>query len=169
MILKNGQHSQFERDVLPEFIRQLPLVWRQGSERFVPCASWRRCRFQGRGAPQFWFVEVSLNDGAPETYALPVQISSGETARAIAQATPEAVIARFVGAEETILHDAIYDAAFRDQLFPIIGERQALKGKSGELLGAPGKTLQADGNVPRPISLPPNRAIRRCCSKTNTS
>ena len=32
----------------------------------------------GEGSAHFWFLEVTYTDGAPETYALPVQIASGE-------------------------------------------------------------------------------------------
>ncbi len=76
------------------------------------------------------------------------KIAIGEPAHAIAQAAPQAVIARFAGAEEAILHDAIWDAAFREQLFRAITQRQNLEGKSGELLGVPGSALPAGDKVP---------------------
>lgn len=147
VILKNGQHSRFEREVLPEFIRHCR--WFGAKARTIRALRIvEEVPISGEGGAQVWFVEVSLNDGAPETYALPVRISSGEGARAVAQATPEAIIARFAGLEEAVLYDATYDSAFRDQLFRIIGERLGLKGRSGELLGVPGKTLRMEEKVP---------------------
>ena len=116
--------------------------------RFAQLRIAEQVPISGEGSAHFWFLEVTYTDGAPETYALPVQIAIGESAHAIAQAAPQAVIARFAGAEEAILHDAIWDAAFREQLFRVITQRQNLKGKSGDLLGVPGSALAADDKVP---------------------
>src|ERR1051326_813634 len=89
---------------------------------------------------RFWFLEVSYNEGAAETYTLPVQISTGESAHVMTQTAPEAVIARFSGSDEAILHDATWDAGFRDQLFQAIAASQTWRGRSGGLLGIPGNS-----------------------------
>jgi maltose alpha-D-glucosyltransferase/alpha-amylase len=93
------------------------------------------------GAARFWFIDVSYLDGPSETYALPVKIASGDEARAIAQTAPHSIIARFAGTDETVLHDAIWDASFRAQLFSAIGGEQRMKGGSGDIVGIAGKTL----------------------------
>ena len=146
-LLADGQRSRFEREVLPEYIRHCR--WFGAKARTI-----RELRVveeipvPGEGSAHFWFLEVTYTDGAPETYALPVKIAIGEPAHAIAQAAPQAVIARFAGAEEAILHDAIWDASFREQLFRAITQRQDLAGKSGKLLGVPGSALPAGDKVP---------------------
>jgi maltose alpha-D-glucosyltransferase/alpha-amylase len=145
-LLIDGQRSRFERDILPEFIRHCR--WFGAKARTIRTLRIaEEVPISGEESAHFWFLQVNCNDGSPETYALPVQISIGEPAHAIAQAAPQAVIARFAGAEEAILHDAVWDPGFRDQLFRVITQRQTLRGKSGELLGVPGNALPAESDV----------------------
>jgi maltose alpha-D-glucosyltransferase/alpha-amylase len=146
-LLSDGQRSRFEREVLPDFIRHCR--WFGGKARTIrELRIAEQVPLPGEVGGQIWFLEVAYTDGAPETYALPVQIALGESAHAIAQATPQAVIARFAGTEETILHDAIWDADFREELFRTITQRKSLKGKSGELFGVSGSSLALEDNVP---------------------
>ena len=146
MLLASGQHLRIERDVLPEYLRHCR--WFGGKARTI-----RELRIVEQGpvssaeSAHFWFLEVAYTDGAPETYALPVQIARGKSAHAIAKAAPQAVIARFAGGQEAILHDAIWDSRFREQLFRVITQRQSLKGTSGELCGVPCEMLQAGDKV----------------------
>ena len=45
--------------------------------RFASCASWTSPDFAARGgARHVWFIEVNYTEGAPEIYALPVQIAT---------------------------------------------------------------------------------------------
>ena len=147
-LLHDGLRRQFEREILPEFIRACrwfgakarSIRGMQITER-VPIGR------SGDGA-QFWFIEVTYVDGNPETYALPVQIAFGESAHSIAQTSPHALIARFAGTEEAILYDAIWDATFREQLFRAIMERTSFRGKTGEIVGIPGSALAGETAVP---------------------
>ena len=145
-LLNDGLRAQFEREILPRLsqgcrwfgakartIRELQIIER------IPLSE---------GGAQFWFVEITYLDGNPETYALPVQIARGEAAHAVAQTAPHAVIARFAGAEDAVLHDAIWDAGFREQLFRAIMERTSWNGKSGELRGVPASALAGETVVP---------------------
>jgi maltose alpha-D-glucosyltransferase/alpha-amylase len=146
-LLADGQRARFEREVLPEFIRHCR--WFGAKARTIrELRIAEQVPMPGEGGGVFWFLEVTYTDGAPETYALPVQIAIGEPAHAIAQAAPQAVIARFAGAEETILHDAIWDAAFREELFRTITQHQTLKGKLGDLLGVSGSAPGLSDKVP---------------------
>ena len=104
------------------------------------------------GAAQIWFIEASYLDGPTETYALPVQIAIGDDARSIAQTAPGAIIARFTGKEETVLHDAIWDSTFRKQLFQAVAQGETTNGQSGTLVGNPGNTLSKDGAGEIPAS-----------------
>jgi maltose alpha-D-glucosyltransferase/alpha-amylase len=140
-LLADGQRTQFERSILPDYVRTCR--WFGAKARTI-----REMRVieqppisaEGNSA-QFWFVEVSYLDGPTEIYALPVTIASGEAARQISQQSPHAVIARFNGPEGAILYDAVWDMKFRAQLFETIAQRQKMKGRAGELVGMPGKAL----------------------------
>jgi maltose alpha-D-glucosyltransferase/alpha-amylase len=140
-LLANGQRARLEREILPDYIRHCR--WFGAKARTL-----RAMRVVEQPAisaeadsAQFWFVEVSYLDGPTETYTLPVKIAAGDAARAISQSAPHAVIARFAGAGETILYDAVWDAKFRAQLFETIARQQNVKGRTGELVGIIGKAL----------------------------
>ncbi|HEY0724261.1 MAG TPA: maltose alpha-D-glucosyltransferase, partial [Pyrinomonadaceae bacterium] len=91
----NGLRAQFEREFLPPFIRSCR--WFGAKARTIrELRITERVPLADNGA-EFWFVEIAYVDGHPETYALPVQISHGESARAIAQTSSQAIIARFAG------------------------------------------------------------------------
>ncbi len=104
------------------------------------------------GAAQIWFIETSYLDGPTETYALPLQIATGEEARSITQTAPGSIIARFAGQEEAVLHDAIWASKFRNQLFQAIARGESTKGQSGMLAGNPGTALSKDGAGEIPAS-----------------
>ncbi len=141
--LKTLSAKKIEREILPDYIRSCR--WFGGKARTIrDVRIAEQIDFAESGA-QIWFVEVSYVDGAPETYALPVRITAGEAARALA---PQAIIARFAGADEAVLHDAIWNTEFREQLFRSILERKRWTGKSGELLGVKSSSLTSDNKVP---------------------
>jgi maltose alpha-D-glucosyltransferase/alpha-amylase len=135
-LLNNGQRARIEGKILPEYIRNCR--WFGAKARTL-----RDMRVREQSpicaepdAAEFWFVEVSYLDGPNETYALPVKIAAGDAAHSISQVAPHAVIARFDGAEEAILFDAIWDAGFREKLFRLMLDRQRASGKNGHLIGS---------------------------------
>ncbi|MGZ5552123.1 MAG: maltose alpha-D-glucosyltransferase [Chthoniobacterales bacterium] len=145
-LLTDGLRKRFEREILPDYIRRCR--WFGGKARTV-----RQMRIAERidfaeSSTQFWFVEISYVDGSPETYALPVHIATGEAAHTISTNVPQAVIARFAAAEDAVLHDAIWSADFREQLFRSVLEGKHWKGRSGELLGVRGSGLTSGSKVP---------------------
>ncbi len=143
-LLNEGLRKRFEREILPDFIRRCR--WFGGKARVI-----RELRIAERvplAGGEFWFIDVTYIDGNPETYALPVQISLYEAAHAVMQAAPHAVIAKFAGGDEALLHDATWDLAFREQLFRTILERKTYRGKAGELLGVPGSALAGETTIP---------------------
>ncbi|MEP6810767.1 MAG: maltose alpha-D-glucosyltransferase, partial [Chthoniobacterales bacterium] len=145
-LLKDQMRSAFEREILPDFIRRCR--WFGAKARAIRGMRIGEQIAMKESGAQFWFVEVTYVDGNPETYALPVQIALGEAAHNIAQAAPQAVLARFAGTEEAILHDALWDAAFRAELFRSIMERSSCRGQAGELLGFPGSALAGETAIP---------------------
>ncbi len=145
-LLNDGMRARFEREILPDFVRRCR--WFGAKARVIRELRIAERVSLGETGAEFWFLEITYIDGNPETYALPVQIALGETARALAQSAPQAVIARLSGGEEAVLHDAIWDAAFRENLFRSIMQRSHWKGKSGELIGLPGSALANETIVP---------------------
>src|SRR5438552_688815 len=134
-LLDNAQRAGIEGKILPEYIRNCR--WFGAKARTL-----REMRVREQSplsaepdAAEFWFVEVSYLDGPNETYALPVKIAVGDAAHAISQSAPHAVIARFDGAEEAVLFDAVWDAEFREKLFRLMLDRQRAPGKNGHLVG----------------------------------
>ncbi|MDQ3118387.1 MAG: maltose alpha-D-glucosyltransferase [Verrucomicrobiota bacterium] len=143
--LNGEQRKIVEREVLPDYVRNRR--WFGSKARSI---SGMRVVEQipiskEPEAARIWFVEVTYRDGAPETYTLPVQIARGDTAREVAQVAPHAVIARFQSNEETILHDAVWDAGFRQDLFQLMAGTQRFPSNGGELAGAAGRALTHQG------------------------
>src|SRR6201984_3412184 len=135
ILLGNSQREQLERDVLPNHIqnsrwfgskarnfRNLKVTEQLG---FSPDADGAR----------LWFVQVNYLDAPTETYAIPVKIASGETAHSMTQNAPHAIVAHFGRRNGAILCDAIWDAAFRSQLFEAIVRRRTLKTQGGQFVG----------------------------------
>jgi maltose alpha-D-glucosyltransferase / alpha-amylase len=146
-LLTNGARAQIEREILPGYIKHCR--WFGAKARTL-----RQMRVIERApissdpnAAQIWFVEASYLDGPTETYALPVQIATGDAAHALAQSTPNAIIARFNGSEEAVLHDALWDAKFRAQLFRAVTQHESSKGQTGELVGISGGTFSHDASA----------------------
>jgi maltose alpha-D-glucosyltransferase/alpha-amylase len=144
-LLVDGQRSIFEREILPEYLPSCRWFGAKARTlREMKIAESSTLASNGSAA-QLWFVEVSYIDGPTETYALPVTIASGETARRVMQTASNSVIARFE--DGSVLHDAIWDKDFRAQLFTTIVQSQKRKGRNGELIGLPGKALATDQSV----------------------
>jgi maltose alpha-D-glucosyltransferase / alpha-amylase len=146
-LLSNSHRAEFERNILPNY---LPTCRWFGAKartlRDMRIVEHPSLGLDGKRA-QFWFVEVNYLDGPTETYALPVTIASGEAAKNI---PPNAVIAKLN--DGAILYDAVWDNAFREQLFGTIARGQRAQGRNGELVGAPGKALIDNGTPTTPTS-----------------
>ena len=146
-LLAGTQKGVIERSVLPGYVRRRR--WFASKARSVVSMSVIEDVPVGdeSDAARIWFVEVTYRDGAPEVYALPVQIVRGDIARDLAQSMPQAVIARFEGSDETTLFDATADVRFRESLFRTIARGQTYKGRLGSLSGAASSAQTLDGAV----------------------
>ena len=143
-LLTNGQRAAIEREILPRYLQTCR--WFGSKAR-----TFRDLRVveqssisEDADSAQLWFVEVNYLDAPAERYVLPIEIASGDAARAISQAAPHAVIARFEGGGENILFDAIWDLKCRSRLFDAILRHQTMKGRAGELVGITAKDFEAD-------------------------
>ncbi|MDQ6624753.1 MAG: putative maltokinase, partial [Verrucomicrobiota bacterium] len=145
-LLNGDQRKLIEREVLPSYVRNRrwfgskarSISGMRVAEEVVVSAD--------ADAARIWLVEVSYRDIAPETYTLPVTVARGAAARQVAETAPHAVIARLEGAEDVILHDAVWDAGFRENLFHLMATGQGFAGKGGEVIGIGGPDL-SDGNA----------------------
>ena len=148
-LLADGQRAQLERAILPEYlnacrwfgakarkIRQMQIIEQ------IPIAE---------NAAQWWLLQVDYTDGAPDIYSLPVQIATGPAADALVRNSPQAVIA-WVGPQRAVLHDAIWDADFREKLFQLMATAANLKGKNGHLIGIKSSLLTQEPNEETPSS-----------------
>ncbi len=91
----------------------------------------------GDNAARILFLHAAFTEGLPETYILPLQCSSGELANRILTETPRAAIARFGGgAQEQILHDAVYDGSFRTALLEAFVAPPTARGRLQPRAGA---------------------------------
>src|SRR5882724_9227392 len=143
-LLANGQRAAIEGEILPRYLQSCR--WFGSKAR-----TFRNLRVVEQAAisadadgAQLWFVEVNYLDAPAERYVLPVEIASGDAARAISQAAPHAVIARFEDSGENILFDAIWDLKCRSRLFDTILSHQTMKGRAGELVGVTAKAFEGD-------------------------
>src|SRR4029453_15269676 len=143
-LLTNGQRAAIEREILPRYLQTCRWF---GSK----AGTFRSLKIVEQPPPpgaadsaQLWPLEVSYLDAPPETYVLPVSIASGETARAVSQAAPHAIIARFGGNGENVLFDATWDVKCRSRLFDTIARREIVKARPGELVGISAKDLEPD-------------------------
>src|SRR5947208_10511174 len=143
-LLANGQRAAIEGEILPRYLQTCR--WFGSKAR-----TFRNLRVVEQASisdhadsAQLWFVEVNYLDAPAERYVLPVEIASGDAARAISQAAPHAVIARFEDSGENILFDAIWDLKCRSRLFDTILSHQTMKGRTGELVGVTAKAFEGD-------------------------
>src|SRR5690242_6368814 len=146
-LLADGQREKIENEILPEYISTCrwfgakALALREMRVREHPPIS------TSPGAAQLWMVEVSYLDGPTENYALPVKIASADKAAKIAQAAPNAVIARF--SDGSILFDAVWDDEFRERLFRLMLDRQPANGRNGKLVGGLSPGVGQISTIPR--------------------
>ncbi|MGI8431015.1 MAG: maltose alpha-D-glucosyltransferase [Chthoniobacterales bacterium] len=150
-LLGDGQRARLEREVLPDYVHGCR--WFGAKARTV-----REMRIleqvamsEGPGAAQLWLLQVDYTDGAPEIYALPVQVAAGDAARAMVRSAPQAVIAR-LGPQEGILFDAVWDESFRREMFALMAKGGRLRGKNGDLIGVTGSVLTQEPNEEIPKS-----------------
>src|SRR5437763_4569679 len=104
-LLNGDQRKLIERQILPDYVRNRR--WFGSKARSI---SGMRVAEELHVSDQpdagrIWFVEVTYRDAASETYTLPVKITRGPAARSLAESAPHAVIAKFEGNEDAILHD----------------------------------------------------------------
>ena len=99
-------------------------------------------------------VEITYTDGLSEVFFLPVMFSTGKNANLFLTEVPQVVIMHLtLGEEKGILHESMYDTAFRDMLLQLVSGRTRLRGKTGTLVShmekkSAGRVIGNDGKKP---------------------
>ena len=135
VLLGNSQREQLERDILPNHI-QNSRWFGSKARNFRNLKVTEQVGFSAdNDGARLWFIEVNYLDAPTERYAIPVKIASGETAHSITQNASHAIVAHFGRKNGAILCDAIWDEAFRSQLFDAIVQRRTLSAQAGQFVG----------------------------------
>ncbi len=135
--------ERLEEDVLPSYIENCR--WFGGKGKKI-----RRIKiFEnipiGRegSVAHLLFIRISYIEGEHEIYLLPVSFSSGEKAEKIIEKKPHVIVARLrVGNTDGVLYEGIYSEDFRNSLLSMIGKRQIIKGKEGQIVAYSGKLMK---------------------------
>ena len=107
-----------------EVIDSAPLP--RGKVDGQPSASGSTCAFV--------FLELTYEDGAKDTYQLPLCVSSGETAEKIKEDASSSIVATLnTQAGPAILHDGTADEGFRQRLLSLVGDNGDLPSASGRI------------------------------------
>jgi maltose alpha-D-glucosyltransferase/alpha-amylase len=149
-LLQNAHRARLEREILPAYLRTCR--WFGAKARSIREMRINEQIAVGEGA-QLWLLQVDYADGAPDVYSLPVQLVSGPAGEALARTSPQAVIAR-VGSR-AVLHDGLWDPAFRENLFRLMAAGTEVQGRNGRLVGVGSSIL---GQVPDD-KVPPSQVL----------
>ena len=104
-------------------------------------------------------VQVELDHGSPERYAVPLSFASGEKAAELMKWHAEAVVADLMAdGNAGVLYDAIFEPDFTRLMVETLARRRSLGGAGGRLLGLPSPSLRQfdefldEGYSPVPLS-----------------
>ncbi len=95
-------------------------------------------------------VQISYNEGEPESYLLPLSVAEGQEADDMLQKAPQAVVARLRGEDghDGILFTAEWDRRFCAEVLDVIRRRRRIRGEQGALVAsstaALGRLMGAD-------------------------
>ncbi|HET6407123.1 MAG TPA: maltose alpha-D-glucosyltransferase [Chthoniobacteraceae bacterium] len=109
----------------------------------------------GADAPhaRILFVDVTYEDIRPDTYLVPVEVTSGSEARRLLAEAPRSVIARLnQGNVDCVLHDAMERDDFREALLAIIRDKRRVAAPNGQLVGIQGAAFaELSGDDPEAL------------------
>ena len=167
----DGQRAQIEREILPDYIRDLPLVRREGAHASRNAHARTDPDFvRGRTPRNFGSSKSVISTARPKPTRCRCKIASGETAEAHRRNLRRMPSSRDSGVTDAILYDAVWDAAFREKLFRLMLDRQRANGRNRQT----GRRAESAGRPDRRSFRlrrfsAPSKAIRRCFSRTNSS
>jgi maltose alpha-D-glucosyltransferase/alpha-amylase len=168
MVLKGETRERLENEILPKYLKGCR--WFGGkaktirSIRIVESIPFMK----DSDVSSALILEVKYTEGAQDLYLLPLSFAVTRKAeqlleefvveglrvrldyewltikaKMIMEEFPQSVIARlYVGEDEGILYDAVYDDKFRDILLDTITRRRKIRGNGGEVVGFQGKAFR---------------------------
>ena len=104
-------------------------------------------------------VQVELDHGSPERYAVPLAFATGAAAEELKKWHADAVVAELkAGGDDGVVYDAIFEPAFTKMMVELLARRRTVGGTGGKLLGLPSPSLRqfdeflAEDYTPVPLS-----------------
>jgi maltose alpha-D-glucosyltransferase/alpha-amylase len=189
-VLEGENRRRFEEELLPGYLRGCR--WFAGKAKRIGRLSILEAIpvWKDSDLSYALILSVSYTEGSEDFYFLPITYAITRKAeeateelvveglrvrvdtdwltikaKLILEESPQAVIARlFVGNDEGILYDAVYDTKFREVFFDILGRRRKMKGIQGELVGLQGKIFR---RLHRDNAILPSQVVR--AEQSNTS
>ena len=134
-------HEILERDYLP--VHLATRRWFAGAARRLRSVRIRdHIRLGDSTEPAFvTLLDVSFDDGATETYFLPVGFLSGDAAETLLRESPDLVIARVSGARKGVLHERL-DYGVIERLLAAMRGGQTTAGRYGRLVGSTTESVE---------------------------
>lgn len=112
------------------------------------------------------FIEISYNEGIPQTYFLPLFVAENEEMALIRKDYPQAVISQLqIEDKNALLCDGLYSQEFRKLLFDMIMHRKKLKAANAQIKGYPSDNAK---NILGNRDLPLNSVILKA-EQSNSS
>ena len=113
------------------------------------------------------FLELTYDDSTIDTYQLPLAIATGETAAALRESAPNAILATVNtsgSADAAVLYDATANEDFRQYLLTLIeasGDLPAAIGRVHAQKSAAFEEARGEGTIPRALGLRPSSRTPR--------
>ena len=148
--------KHLEEIALPEFLPKQR--WFGGKSREISATSLLDWGALSSGAAALAVIEVTYKEGEPDTYLVPLGISSGSEATEIREKSPNAVLAFVETYEgEGILRDGLLSEATLTSLLTLIAEGGSIAMQRGAMTGVPSSILASLQGKATP--LPPRRSL----------
>ncbi len=143
-LFEGAARHRLEAIALPEFLEKQR--WFSGKSRRIRhtrVADWTAARAQ----TALTLVEVEYDQGAPETYFLPLSISLNKSAEQLRETAPSAVVANAVTPEGSgVINDAVFDDASCAAFLSLIQNGAELPTRRGRIRGAFNGNISVNGS-----------------------
>ncbi len=163
-LLEGSARNVLESEVLPQYFpKQRWFGAKARRIKSTQISDWTA--FNGKNSA-LAFVSISYEDGAADTYLVPLAISLNEEAERVSKAAPNAVLSSvFTSEGEGILHDGVFDDEMSEGLLPFIENRAELKTQHGLIRGIPSTVFtEIRGSKDEPVPV-----RRGSAEQSNTS
>lgn len=133
-LFKSKVKTKLESKILPDYLNSCR--WFGGKSRVIQNISVvSNIPIPVKGLSTSWLtLEVNYNDGLPEVYQLPLAFMPCKEEDYVKDIPKKGIVCTmYIGDEEGILYDAVYNESFRNQIFANIRSGETVQNGSGEL------------------------------------